>query len=102
MTSEAYAQASTYLIAAATVVLAIAFVAHVAEWALARGTDEEPTSAAVAAGIGRSVTVLAGLILIAGVLTRGLAAGRVPWGNMYEFGCFAVVLMLAAYLLLLR
>ena len=98
----AYAQASTYLIAAATVVLAIAFVAHVAEWALARGTDEEPTSAAVAAGIGRSVTVLAWLILIAGVLTRGLAAGRVPWGNMYEFGCFAVVLMLAAYLLLLR
>jgi cytochrome c-type biogenesis protein CcsB len=95
MTTEAYAQASTYLIAAATVVLAIAFVAHVAEWAFARGS-------AVAAGIGRSVTVLAWLILIAGVLARGLAAGRVPWGNMYEFGCAAVVLMLAAYLLLLR
>ena len=63
----AYAQASTYLIAAATVVLALAFVAHVAEWALARGSDEEPTSAAMAAGIGRSVTVLAWLILVAGV-----------------------------------
>ena len=50
MTSEAYAQASTYLIAAATVVLAIAFVAHVAEWALARGADMEPTGAQVAAG----------------------------------------------------
>ncbi|HKY56839.1 MAG TPA: c-type cytochrome biogenesis protein CcsB [Aeromicrobium sp.] len=102
MTSEAYAQASTYLIAAATVVLAIAFVAHVAEWALARGADEEPTSASVAAGIGRSVTVLALLILLAGVVTRGLAAGRVPWGNMYEFGCAAVVLMLVAYLVLMR
>ena len=102
LSAETYAQASTYLIAAATVVLAIAFVAHVAEWALARGTDEEPTSAAVAAGIGRSVTVLAWLILLAGVVARGLAAGRVPWGNMYEFGCAAVVLMLAAYLVLIR
>ncbi len=98
----AYAQASTYLIAAATVVLAVAFVAHVAEWALARGADTEPSSAQVAAGIGRSVTVLAWLILVAGVLARGMAAGRVPWGNMYEFGCAAVVLMLAAYLVLVR
>jgi len=102
MTSEAYAQASTYLIAAATVVLALAFVAHVAEWALARGSDDEPDSAKVAAGIGRSVTMLAWLILLTGVVARGLAAGRVPWGNMYEFGCAAVVLMLAAYFLLVR
>jgi len=102
MTSEAYAQASTYLIAAATVVLALAFVAHVAEWALARGSDEEPTSSQVAASIGRSVSVLAWLILLTGVVARGLAAGRVPWGNMYEFGCAAVVLMLAAYFLLIR
>ena len=102
MTSEAYAQASTYLIAAATVILAIAFVAHVAEWALARGAEETPESAHVAAGIGRSVTVLASLVLLGGVVARGLAAGRVPWGNMYEFGCAAVVLLLAAYLLLLR
>jgi cytochrome c-type biogenesis protein CcsB len=99
MTSEAFAQS---LIVAATVVLALAFVAHVAEWALARGAEEEPPSAAVAAGIGRSVTVLAWLILLAGVVARGLAAGRVPWGNMYEFGCAAVVLMLGAYLVLVR
>ena len=98
----AYAQASTYLIAAATVVLAIAFVAHVAEWALARGADETPGSVQVAAGIGRSVTVLAWLILLGGVVARGLAAGRVPWGNMYEFGCAAVLLVLAAYLRLVR
>jgi cytochrome c-type biogenesis protein CcsB len=102
MTSEAYAQASTYLIAAATVILAIAFVAHVAEWALARGAQKTPDSAHVAAGIGSSVTVLAWLVLLSGVVARGLAAGRVPWGNMYEFGCAAVVLLLAAYLLLLR
>jgi cytochrome c-type biogenesis protein CcsB len=102
MTTESYAQASTYLIAAATVILAIAFVAHVAEWALARGTRDTPESGRVAAGIGRAVTVLAWLVLVGGVLARGLAADRVPWGNMYEFGCAAVVLLLAAYLLLLR
>jgi len=46
--------------------------------------------------------VLAWLILLTGVVARGLAAGRVPWGNMYEFGCAAVVLMLASYFLLIR
>ena len=87
---------------ASAAILMFAFVAHVAEWALGRGSDEEPTSAAMAAGIGRSVTVLAWLILLAGVIARGLAAGRVPWGNMYEFGCAAVILMLATYLVLIR
>jgi len=99
VTSEAYAQA---FVVAATVLLAIAFVAHVAEWALSRGVDEESDSAAIAAGIGRSVTMLAWLVLLTGVVTRGFAAGRVPWGNMYEFGCAAVVLMLTAYFLLMR
>jgi len=99
MTSEAYAQA---FVVAATVLLAIAFVAHVAEWALSRGADEDPDSAHIAAGIGRSVTMLAWLVLLTGVVIRGIVAGRVPWGNMYEFGCAAVVLMLAAYFVLMR
>jgi cytochrome c-type biogenesis protein CcsB len=111
MTSEAYALASNYLIAAATIVLALAFVAHVAEWALARrgalvvaGAGEESPAAApdIAAGIGRSVTGLAALLLLVGVVSRGLAADRVPWGNMYEFGCAGVLIVLVGYLLLIR
>ena len=117
MTAESYAQASNYLIAAATVVLALAFVSHVAEWALtkrsalvpATGPEEAPesvqeraTSSEIAAGIGRSVTVLAWLLLAAGVVARGLSAGRVPWGNMYEFGCAGVLVLLTGYLILLR
>jgi cytochrome c-type biogenesis protein CcsB len=50
----------------------------------------------------RSALVLtsAGLIAhIAGILTRGLAEHRVPWGNMYEFitaiTCMAVIVLLA-------
>jgi cytochrome c-type biogenesis protein CcsB len=111
MTSEAYAVASNYLIAAATGVLGLAFIAYVAEWALARrgvlvtaggGENVPSASADVAAGIGRSVATLAGLLLLAGVVSRGLAAGRVPWGNMYEFGCAGALIVLAAYLLLAR
>ncbi len=113
MTAESYAQASNYLVAAATVVLALAFVTHVAEWALTRRSSLVPVGAAenvsegvssseIAGGIGRSVTVLALLLLLAGVVARGLSAGRVPWGNMYEFGCAGVLLLLTGYLILLR
>jgi len=113
VTAETYAQASNYLVAAATVVLALAMVSHVAEWALTRRSSLVPvgagedagvdaTSSDIAAGIGRSVTVLAWLLLLAGVVARGLSAGRVPWGNMYEFGCAGVLLLLTGYLILLR
>jgi cytochrome c-type biogenesis protein CcsB len=92
---EQYAIASNYLIAAATAVLALAFLAYVAQWAFTRTAD-------IAGGIGTSVTVLAALVLGAGVVARGLAAGRVPWGNMYEFGCAGILIALIAYLVLLR
>lgn len=35
--------------------------------------------------VGLSLTTLAWLLLTAALVTRGLAAGRPPWGNMYEF-----------------
>ena len=41
-------------------------------------------------------------MLLAGVVTRGLAAERVPWGNMYEFGCVAILAALTAYIVLVR
>lgn len=108
MTAETYA---AYLIVAANIILALAFVAHVAEWALLRrsvlvlaGGEEETSSTGpeVAAGIGRSLTGLAALLLLAGVVTRGVAAQRVPWGNMYEFGCAGVLVVLTTYLILVR
>ena len=49
-----------------------------------------------------SLTVLGTLLLVAGVIVRGLAAGRAPWGNMFEF---LLVLSLAAggaYIALVR
>jgi cytochrome c-type biogenesis protein CcsB len=52
------------------------------------GTERPPAPADRAALLGRVAVVLTVVAVIAhtGVLvTRGLAAGRVPWGNMYEF-----------------
>ncbi len=51
---------------------------------------EDPPAAAIAvderwARIGVSLSCLAFLLLSAAVVTRGLSAGRPPWGNMYEF-----------------
>ncbi len=85
----------------------------------ARGSSVEDVPAGLAAGqavegdddlersdrfgrIGFSLTVLGLLVLAVGVVFRGIAAQRVPWGNMYEFsitGCLAVC---AAYVVLVR
>jgi cytochrome c-type biogenesis protein CcsB len=45
-------------------------------------------------GMAVAMTVLGALVHAFSLTTRGLAVGRVPWGNMYEFGssiCFAAV-----------
>lgn len=54
----------------------------------------------LAGRIGVSMTVLAFALSVAGVVMRGLAAGRAPWGNMYEFTISAMVFVVAAYLVL--
>jgi cytochrome c-type biogenesis protein CcsB len=42
----------------------------------------------------------AGLVAhLASVVSRGAAAGRVPWGNMYEYASALVLVLVAAYLL---
>lgn len=46
-------------------------------------------------GMAVAMTVLAALVHAGSLVTRGVAVGRVPWGNMYEFGsaiCLAAVL----------
>nr|MCW2727287.1 ccsB [Aeromicrobium sp.] len=120
MTLENLAQVSNYAVASATGILALAFVAYVAQWGFARnvaperervtaGSADELPQASVpversnmAGGIGLSLTTLATIVLLVGVVTRGLAAERAPWGNMYEFGCAATVAALLVYLALVR
>ena len=53
-----------------------------------------------AANIGMSLTWLSFLMLLAGVVLRGVWAGRVPWGNMYEFSMTAALGILGVFLAL--
>jgi len=118
MSLAQYEQFSNYAVASATVVLALAFLAYVAQWGFAHNVapDRElvgtgapgaaeapsPERSDVAGGIGFSLTGLAWIVLLAGVVSRGLAAERVPWGNMYEFGVTATFVALTAYIVLVR
>ena len=66
------------------------------------GTSDGGRRSATAGSIGSMLLVLAVLVLGVGVVTRGIAAQRVPWGNLYEFaitGSFAVT---AVHVLLRR
>lgn len=53
------------------------------------------------ARIGTSLTVLGFLFHVAADITRGIAAGRVPWSNMYEFALTGTMLIVAVYLAVL-
>jgi cytochrome c-type biogenesis protein CcsB len=54
------------------------------------------------ARIGLSLSVLAFLLLVGAVVTRGLAVGRPPWGNMYEFSLAGAMAALGVWLLVTR
>lgn len=54
-----------------------------------------------AARVGVALTVLGVLIHGAGVVTRALGAGRVPWGNMYEFLTTGAFVAVAVFLIAL-
>ena len=50
--------------------------------------------------IGLAMTAIAWLLTLGGVLMRGVAGQRLPWGNMMEFVTTAMVFIVGGYLLL--
>jgi cytochrome c-type biogenesis protein CcsB len=54
-----------------------------------------------AARVGVALTVLGAAIHAAAVLTRAVGAGRVPWGNMYEFLTTGAFVAVAVFLVVL-
>jgi cytochrome c-type biogenesis protein CcsB len=60
--------------------------------------QEEPRPSHRAANIGMALTWLAFGVLLVGVVLRGVWAGRVPWGNMYEFSISSAAGILAVFL----
>ncbi len=67
----------------------------------ASSSDETRPPRSKAAGVAISLTVLAAVLHAGAVLFRGLAAHRVPWGNMYEFTLAATLAVVVTYLVLL-
>jgi cytochrome c-type biogenesis protein CcsB len=124
--NQALAQVSDNLVYSAIVVYALAMLALAGEWAfgsrsrVGRSAElvgaGEPARAAGAARadalapgsradrlgrVGISLTLLGFGLHLAGVVTRGWSAGRVPWGNMYEFSTASALAVMGVFLLLL-
>ncbi|HAN25044.1 MAG: c-type cytochrome biogenesis protein CcsB [Microbacterium sp.] len=69
-----------------------------AEALTARGSRRDRP---VWARIGTTLTWLGFLFHLAADVTRGIASGRVPWSNMYEFALTGTLLIVAVYLAVL-
>ena len=76
---------------------AIALFAFATSFAASR-TDEG--SGRRSGNIALSITVLGTVLLGGAVLARAFAAGRVPWGNMYEFTLTATFVVMSTMLFL--
>jgi ABC-type transport system involved in cytochrome c biogenesis permease subunit len=106
--SRSWAFASNYLVYSAMAVYAISFLAHAIEtaWAVKVPTDKSSTldykRTEKVARIATAMMILGFVLLFAGVIARGISAGRVPWGNMYEFSITGALAFSGAYLLALR
>ncbi|AFV90561.1 MAG: c-type cytochrome biogenesis protein CcsB [Acidipropionibacterium acidipropionici] len=102
-------------IVTAAVVYLLAFIAHVAEWAGLRGVSpatgeagadaaqtraDAATRSEVWGRLGLNLTIIGAFCHALGVVCRGLAAHRAPWGNMYEFVTAALLFVVLAYLIL--
>ncbi|MEI6476422.1 MAG: c-type cytochrome biogenesis protein CcsB [Actinomycetes bacterium] len=115
MTHTSWAYVSNYFIYSAMAVYTLAFFAHAYEtaWAVRAPESQAPTGGLLVktfdfartekiARIATSFMILGSILLFAGVVARGISAGRVPWGNMYEFSITGALSFAVAYLFALR
>ena len=111
-----WAYASNYLVYASIVVFALSFLAHAVETAWAVRSPElidntsgntltrtfDYTRTERVARVATAMMALAFLLLLAGVVARGISNGHVPWGNMYEFSITGALAFTGAYLIAIR
>ena len=106
--SRSWAFASNYLVYSAMAVYAFSFLAHLVEtaWAVKVPTNRDAVldykRTEKVARIATALMILGFVLLFAGVIARGISAGRVPWGNMYEFSITGALTFSGAYLVALR
>jgi cytochrome c-type biogenesis protein CcsB len=111
-----WAYVSNYFVYSAMAVFALSFFAHAFETAWAVKSPElsdsssgntlnrtfDYTRTERAARIATAMMALGALLLLAGVIARGVSAGHVPWGNMYEFSITGALAFTVSYLFALR
>jgi len=107
--SRTWAYLSNYLVYSSMAVYTLSFFAHAIEtaWAVRLTTEDSKQTldykrTEKVARIATAMMILGFVLLVAGVIARGLSAGRVPWGNMYEFSITGAMAFCGAYLAALR
>lgn len=94
-------QLSTLLIYGAMAAYTVALVAFAVDLSGLR--DRGPAGRRRrAVGIAMSTTWVGAVLHLVGVVTRGIAAGRVPWANMYEFSILFSLVAVLVFLGLTR
>jgi cytochrome c-type biogenesis protein CcsB len=111
-----WAYISNYFIYSAMGVFALSFLAHAFEtaWAVRTPQQSERTEGSLktktldytrterAARIATALMILGFLLLLGGIVARGISAKHVPWSNMYEFSITGALAFTGAYLAALR
>jgi cytochrome c-type biogenesis protein CcsB len=107
--SRNWAFLSNYFIYSAMAVYTLSFFAHAVEtaWAVRITTEDSQQKldykrTEKVARIATAMMILGFIFLVVGVIARGISAGRVPWGNMYEFSITGAMAFCGAYLAALR
>lgn len=67
----------------------------------AAATKSDAAPRRVMARIGTALTILGFLLHLGSTVARGIAAGRVPWANNYEFAMTGTLLIMAVFLAVL-
>ena len=106
MSSTNYAFISNYAVYSAIVLYAVSFISHAVEVAFSLRNSGDKTKfdftrTKRSGDLGTVMMVLAFLCLLVGVVSRGISAERVPWGNMYEFSITGALAFTGAYLFVL-
>ncbi len=101
--NEPLSQISLLFVSAAMAFIALALVLFSLQLSKLIGqSPEERAKLSSLEKAGFGVTIIGTIILGVGVVLRGIAAGRVPWANMYEFSISAALLILLVYLTSLK
>jgi cytochrome c-type biogenesis protein CcsB len=110
MSDNSAAILSNNLIYSAIIFYTLAFFAHAVEvaWSVktpAKSVKKTKLDFSRTDRVGRLASafmVLGFLLLLPGIIFRGVSANRVPWGNMYEFSITGALAFSAAYLFALK